>query len=112
MKVIIDIDRKIKPMYTVNTLYEASQVVRQYIELQGYGASVCGGGIVVKDSNTSEQVARISYNGCIWDNDGFEMYNEYPLEKRAKLIKFRAECGDLKLDNPYLTEVERISVVD
>lgn len=57
---------------SVNSLAEASAAVRDYIDEKLLGSSTFTGGAVL-DGKTHKQVARISYNGRIWDLDGNEI---------------------------------------
>ena len=57
----------------VNTLKEASEKVREYIEEYELKAGNCIGGYVFEGT---KQIASISYNGRIWE-EGSEFYNEY-----------------------------------
>lgn len=57
---------------SVNSLAEASAAVREYIDKKLLGSSTFTGGAVL-DGKTHKQVARISYNGRIWDLDGNEI---------------------------------------
>ena len=82
----------------VSTLWEASTKVREYIESNGFGASMCCGGKVYDDCG--KFVARISYNGCIWDKKDEEMYNEYPPKAREHIIAFRKKCNSF-IPNKY-----------
>ena len=53
----------------VETLEEASAAVREYLDSTGLGASEWKGGRVV-DVDTGKTVARISYNGRLWEPCG------------------------------------------
>ena len=57
----------------VDTLEEASQKVREYIEEYELKAGNCIGGCVFEGT---KQIASISYNGRIWEN-GSEYYHIY-----------------------------------
>jgi len=57
----------------VNTLKEASQKVREYIEEYELKAGNCIGGYVFEGT---KQIASISYNGRIWE-EGSEYYHVY-----------------------------------
>ena len=95
---ILEIDTK-QETEEVSTLWEASKKVRQYIELRSLGSSRCIGGKVYTDSG--EFVARISYNGCIWDTNDEEVYSAYPQEEKERIVAFRKECGDFKSNKYY-----------
>ena len=61
-----------RELYEVQTLAEASHVCMAYIAANDYGSSdLCRGFGVVKLAG--KPVARISYNGRIWNNDGNEI---------------------------------------
>lgn len=90
-----------------NTLYELSMDVRQFIYNNKFRASEINISDVFDEAENI--VGRISYNGCIWDNRGYEMFDEYPEDLRTHIIKFRKDMGDFKSDNPYLRIIEKVN---
>lgn len=54
----------------VSSLAEAARACRRYIEENGLGGGNWAGGQVFA---SGEQIARISYNGRVWDMNGQEM---------------------------------------
>lgn len=52
----------------------ASELCRQYIELHDLGMGNWTGGAIT--DQTGQQVAKVSYNGRIWDMDGKEISRE------------------------------------
>lgn len=61
-----------KKAVEVESLTPASFTVRKFIELNDYGSSDFLGGEVY-DSVTNKLIAKISYNGRIWKEDGIEV---------------------------------------
>ena len=61
-----------KKAIEVESLPAASAAVRQFIELNDFGSSDFMGGEVY-DSSTNRLIAKISYNGRIWDAQGAEI---------------------------------------
>ena len=61
-----------KKAIEVESLPAASAAVRQFIELNDFGSSDFAGGEVY-DSSTNTLVAKVSYNGRIWDAQGTEI---------------------------------------
>jgi hypothetical protein len=56
----------------VGSLSEASTEVRRFIEMNDLGSSDFIGGEVY-DSCTNKLIAKVSYNGRIWDTTGREI---------------------------------------
>ena len=61
-----------KKAVEVESFTAASFAVRKFIELNDYGSSDFLGGEVY-DSVTNKLIAKISYNGRIWKEDGTEV---------------------------------------
>ena len=60
--------------FQVSNLAEASEVCQRYIAHFNLGSSNWTGGRVVNDN--SDFVARISYNGRLWDSEEYENAKE------------------------------------
>lgn len=56
----------------VRSLADASLEVRRFIDMNGFGSSDFFGGEVY-DFATNKLIAKISYNGRIWDTNGCEI---------------------------------------
>ena len=67
-----------KKAVEVESLSAASVAVRKFIELNDFGSSDFSGGEVY-DSSTNKLVAKVSYNGRIWDAQGFEISGRLPI---------------------------------
>ncbi|HMS40933.1 MAG TPA: hypothetical protein PKE69_11950 [Pyrinomonadaceae bacterium] len=66
--VFAEMDKNIETVYhEVSSLKEASEVCRNYISRFNLGSGNFTGGQVIDDKNNF--VARISYNGRVWDSD-------------------------------------------
>jgi hypothetical protein len=61
-----------KSAVEVGSLSEASTEVRSFIEMNDLGSSDFIGGEVY-DSYTNKLIAKVSYNGRIWDTTGREI---------------------------------------
>ena len=61
-----------KKAVEVESLSAASVAVRKFIELNDLGSSDFGGGEVY-DSSTNMLIAKVSYNGRIWNSQGVEI---------------------------------------
>ena len=61
-----------KKAIEVESLPAASAAIRQFIELNGFGSSDFAGGNVY-NSSTNKLIAKVSYNGRIWDAQGAEI---------------------------------------
>ena len=61
-----------KKAVEVESLAAASAAVRQFIELNDFGSSDFVGGEVY-DFSTNKLIAKVSYNGRIWDAQGAEI---------------------------------------
>lgn len=77
MGMIHSFGNKVIPM-EIKSLKEASDVIRNYIEKNDLGSSCYSGGDVFENG---EQIARVSYNGRVWDMDGNLMVDS-PLARR------------------------------
>jgi hypothetical protein len=75
------LDDRYNEVTIVPNLWQASQEVRDYIVRYNLGASNFYGGKVLTQ-NENKLVARVSYNGRIWDLDGNELKSCYPREVR------------------------------
>ena len=62
-----------KKAVEVESLPAASAAVRQFIELNDFGASDFVGGEIY-DSSTNRFIAKVSYNGRIWNPQGVEIF--------------------------------------
>jgi hypothetical protein len=62
----------------VESLSAASVAVRKFIELNDFGSSDFSGGEVY-DSSTNKLIAKVSYNGRIWDAQGVEISGRLPI---------------------------------
>ncbi|PQJ82464.1 hypothetical protein [Polaribacter glomeratus] len=60
--------------YEVKDLEEASSICRKFIQTYSLGSGNWLGGRVINEK--SDFLARISYNGRIWDNENWEIANE------------------------------------
>lgn len=65
--------------YEVTSLEEATNVCRKYITHFNLGSGNWLGGKVIDDNNNF--VARISYNGRIWDSETWEVAKEIKRKK-------------------------------
>ena len=63
-----------KKAVEVESFTAASVAVRKFIELNDYGSSDFLGGEVY-DSSTDKLIAKVSYNGRIWDSEGNEIHS-------------------------------------
>ena len=61
-----------KKAVEVESLPAASAAVRQFIELNDFGSSDFLGGEIY-DSSTNKLIAKVSYNGRIWNPQGIEI---------------------------------------
>ncbi len=61
-----------KKAVEVESLSAASVAVRNFIELNDLGSSDFGGGEIY-DSSTNRLIAKVSYNGRIWNDQGLEI---------------------------------------
>jgi hypothetical protein len=61
-----------KKAVEIQSLSEASSEVRKFIDMNGFGLSDFFGGEVY-DSTTNKLIAKVSYNGRIWDINGCEI---------------------------------------
>ncbi len=75
------IDETLKPnglvYYEVNSLKNAIALSKKFIKEFGLGSSNWLGGIVLDDS--MKFVAKISYNGRLWDNEDWRVAQEIEL---------------------------------
>lgn len=63
--------RPAKKDVEIGSFAEASKVCREFIKEYELGGGNWTGGTVISDKG--EIIARVSYNGRVWDNDGREI---------------------------------------
>ena len=82
-----------------NTLEEASKIVRNYIEQYDIGSNLFSGGDVYEKGNL---VAKVGYNGKVWDINGEIIYNPYDKERR-EIMRKCPKCNRLYSDYPAIS---------
>jgi len=63
--------------FEVNSLLKAAELCKKFIDNYNLGSSNWNGGLVVDESFNF--IARISFNGRIWDNEDWKIANEIEL---------------------------------